>query len=270
MTVDIDKLNFSISDMERQLKNMDGEKQENEKKIQRLRELKANLEGEIIKTEKSLHLDSADLDASKALKDDLKKKAAETDKELRTINDKVTNQNRGLANLKIEKEKLRNAIKELKNPIVLAELNAFEQKRGELNNQIITIEAELKNFDTQMSEILKRDKENSGKILKDLDKEESNFKQEIKTLDSEIGNYEKAVKAKEAEQSKFYAKSKEQFDRRNKLNAEIGVAETSVLGVEEESRKVEFEPIRWVWKAPRQRRSWPGWKQSSSSTPELS
>lgn len=240
LTVDIDKLNFSISDMERQLKTMEGEKQEDEKKIQRLRELKANLEGEIIKTEKSLHLDSADLDASKALKDDLKKKAVETDKELRGITDRVNLQNRELANLKIEKEKLRNAIKELKNPIVLAELNAFEQKRGELNNQIITIEADLKNFDTQMSEILKRDKENSGKILKDLDKEESNFKQEIKTLESEIGNYEKAVKAKEAEQAKFYAKSKELYDKRNKLNTEISSTETSVLGVEDESRKIEF------------------------------
>lgn len=240
ITHDIDRLEESVAELEVEIKKLEASKVDNEKRIQNLREKKANLEGDIIKTEKSLHLDSADLDASMSFKEDLKKKSVETDKELRKVQDTIVNLNRELANNKIEKEKLRNAMKELKNPIVLAELNAFEQKRGELNNQIITLEAELKNFDMQMSDILDRDKENSAKILKDLDKEDVAFGKEIKVLDGEVVNYEKAVKAKEAEQSKFYAKSKEQFERRNKLNTEVSAAEVSVLEVEEEARKVEF------------------------------
>ena len=205
MTVDIDKLNFSISDMERQLKNMDGEKQENEKKIQRLRGSS--------KPRRRDHQDREEpapgFSGPGRIKSIERRPEEESSRDRQgTADDKRQshNQNRGLANLKIEK-RTEERYKELKNPIVLAELNAFEQKRGELNNQIITIEAELKNFDTQMSEILKRDKENSGKILKDLDKEESNFKQEIKTLDSEIGNYE-SREGERAEQSSSTRRAK--------------------------------------------------------------
>ena len=240
VTEDIDKLSISIAGLEQDITGFESRKQENEKRIQRLRELKAALEGEIIKTEKSLHLDSQDLDATLALKEDLKKKLSGANKELAFATEKITAINRGFADLKIEREKLRNAIKELKNPVVLAELNAFEQKRSELSNQLIAIEADLKNYDLQLSDILNRDKDNSNKILKDLDKEESSFKQEIKSLEAEILNCQKAVSQKEAEVSKFYSKSKELYDRRNKLNTEISACETLILSCEEDCRKVEF------------------------------
>lgn len=240
LTEDIDKLMASTATLEKEMKSLEIQKQENELRIARLRELKASLEGEIIKTEKSLHLDSGDLDASKTLKEELKKKCTETDKELRSVVDKISSLNRTFADLKMEKEKLRTFIKELKNPMVLAELNAFEQKRLELGNQIIGIESDIKNYDLQLSDILKRDKENSSKIIKDLDKEELDFQKEIKDLTAEITNYEKAVQNKEHEVSKFYAKSKELYEKRTKLNTEISAAENTRLNVEEDSRKVEF------------------------------
>ena len=40
---------------------------------------------------------------------------------------------------------------EIKNPILLAELNSFEQKRHEIREEIIKVDANMNNFQNQAS-----------------------------------------------------------------------------------------------------------------------
>src|SRR3989344_694185 len=153
---------------------------ENEAKISELREKKAVLEGEIIKSETSMHLESSDTGVSKQQQKELEAKEREVDNEINKLNNKISECNRQLTGLKIEKQKLRNVIAQLNDPTLLAELNTFEQKFKELSEEIIRLSSEIKNIDAQIINIFLPDKEKTEKILKQLDKDENEFNNELK------------------------------------------------------------------------------------------
>jgi len=241
LSAKIDRMQEEIAQFESDMFSWEKERQANEDKILKLREEKAVLEGEIIKTEKSLHLESSDLEASKAYKKELQEKLRESDKELREMQAKISNVNRDLANFKIQKQQLRTQVQELKSPTVLAELNAFEQKRAELTEELIHITADLKGIDAQMESSVGRDRESTQRIFKDLDKEIGTFEENNKKYTQEIKEAEKELKVKEELQKKFYAKSKELYDKRNKLNDEINSAEQLAYKTEESTRQIEYK-----------------------------
>jgi chromosome segregation protein len=215
-------------------------RKENEERIARLRELKANLEGDIIKTEKSLHIDSSDLDASKAYKDELQKKLKAVAAQLKAMEDKVVEETQVLTQLKIRRQEFKNRMMELRNPRVLAELNAYEQKRKEFQEELMGITGEMKNLETQRTEIFGKEKEGLGKILGDLDKEIAAFGGEIEDLQKLITQQQETLAVKAAEQEKFQTQFKTLFDRQKKLQDEIGQHEQKILASEEQARKEEL------------------------------
>lgn len=237
---DIESLKRKVSDVSSAITVLRREYEKNDSEIVRLRERKAELEGEIIKMEKSLHLRSDDLDASKKYKKEMLDEIKEIDKKLRDINVKVINLTRDLTNLKIEKQKLRDKISQLRNPRLIAELNTFEEKRNELTQLITSIESEMKGIDMQMKDILGRDKDNILKILKDIDKEEKDFKDEIKTINEKVKEQTKILKELEKKQEKFFSKNKALFVKRNKLSDEITKLESDVEKINEQLRKYEI------------------------------
>jgi len=215
-------------------------REKNEEKINRYRELKANLEGEIIKTEKSLHLESGDLDASKSYKEELKVKIEESGKKLTEVEDAVADKTSELTQVKIQKQALRDKIAQLRNPRLLAELNAFEQKRKEFSEELIKVDTEINTNKSQGNEIFGRDKENTDKIMKEMDKEEKSFKEEIKTLEKTIKEQTKELKEKEKTQEKFMTQFKGLFSKRNRLGDEITARENKVINIEADARKQEL------------------------------
>lgn len=237
----IDTIREDINNLQAFVSKLQVDKTANEDAIQRLREFKANLEGEIIKTEKSLHLDTSDLDASKGYKDELKKSLAEVSKKLDSITDTISDATQALAQIKIKKQQLHDKIAELRRPTVIAELNAYEEHRKKLSDESILLTADLKNVDAQLNEVLGRDHENTLKILKDLEKEAETFKAESKELDTKTKEQEKSLKQKEKAQAEFQSKFKDLFTKRNKLSDEITVLENKAFTVEENSRKEELQ-----------------------------
>jgi len=213
---------------------------ENEEKITRYRELKANLEGDIIKQEKILHLDTGDLDATKNYKEELKNNLKHLDTQLTEMDDKAMEETKVLTELKIQKQKLRDQITQLRNPRVLAELNAFEEKKKQLEQESIRLDSEHKNIGVQMNDILGRDAENIQKLLQDMTKETEIFGDEIKNLTTLVKNKESDLAKTEKEQSQFFSQYKGLFEKRNKLGDEITARETKILGVEENARKEEL------------------------------
>ncbi|MBI3035455.1 hypothetical protein HYY71_03960, partial [Candidatus Woesearchaeota archaeon] len=197
---------------------LEKKRNENEAKITELREKKAVLEGEIIKSETSMHLESSDTEVSGQQQRELQAKEKEIDAEISKISHKISECNRELTNLKIEKQRLRGIIAQLNDPTLLAELNTFEQKFRELSEEIIRMGSEIKNIDAQIINIFLPDKEKTEKILKQLDKDEQDFGNELKRLQESIAQKESMLKEKENLAKEFYTKFKSLFAKQSKIN----------------------------------------------------
>ncbi len=226
--------------LEDRLHTLEQNRKSNEDKITKLRELKANLEGDIIKQEKSLHLDTGDLESTKNYKEELTKTIKQIGKDLEALEENIAIETKALTDVKIEKQTIRNKITELRNPRVLAELNAFEEKRKQLEQEKVRIEGEQKGIDVQLTDILGRDKENMGKLLKDMEKEEEAFTGEITDLDKMVGGQQTELDKKEKEQAQFFSQFKGLIEKRNKLDKEVTDKEGRILNIDEVGRKEEM------------------------------
>jgi len=229
----------SVADMESTCSRLEKIRAESEEKIVRLRNLKANLEGDIIRSEKSLHLDSEDLDASKKEKKQYMERLTKLDKDGQDISKKLDELVKGLTDIKIKKQQLRSRINEMRSPTVLAELNTFEQKKVELKESLIRIEANIKNSNMQTANILLPEKENIVKIINQHEKEELSFKEETKNLKQKIKTQGQNLIEKEKIQKKFYGQYKGLFNEKDRLSNMLQKDESKVIRLEEEIRRVE-------------------------------
>ncbi len=229
------------ADYQKLLTNVENNRKNNEDEITELREKKANLEGEIIKKEKSLHLDSDDVKASVQVKEDFIKELTQIDKELTEMQNKISLINQDLAKIKTEKQKLRDQIGELRNPRKLAELNAFEQKKDELKEDIMKFEGEAKNIDIQIKTILEPEKYNTLKILKQHDKEEADFNEEIRLLKDTIKKQNEELKIKEVKENEFRKQFKGLFGKRNEISDNIRKFEEKEIVKDKQLREIEIK-----------------------------
>lgn len=239
LRVDIDKLNKEIDDAQRVINNLEQKRSDNEELISKLRELKSILDGEIQGMEKMLHIDSNDLDISKKQKSELNKQLKDLDKEIDKIVSLTSEKNRELAQFKMSKQKLRDKMTELRNPALLAELNAFEQKRDRLKEEISNTRMEIKDNDSQSNNVLNPEKENIQRVLKQQDKEKQGFELEKATLQKKITDQQAILKEKEKAEAKFFAQFKELFNKRNTFSDEITKHESEVNRKQEDSRSIE-------------------------------
>ncbi len=239
LTDDINEKEKIVGDMESLISTLEKRKSENEDKIARLREHKSTLEGEIIKIEKSLHLDSDDLNANMTEKKELQSKKKDIDKKLNEIQIKISKVNKDLAVDKTKKQQLKDRIAQMKNPTVIAELNTFEQQRTELREKTIQFESDKKNMEQQLKNILEPERDNISKILGQLDKEEKNFQDEVKRLKEKTKNQEKELKDKEKKQKEFYGKYKELFVKKDKLNEDMQKEDNNIIKLEEQIRGID-------------------------------
>ena len=214
---------------------------ENEAKISDLREKKAILEGEIIKSETSMHLESSDTEVLKQQQKERSAQEKQIDAEINKLSNKIFEYNKELTNLKIEKQKLRSVIAQLNDPTLLAELNTFEQKFKQLSEEIIRANSEIKNITAQIINIFIPDKEKTEKILKQLDKDEEEFNNELNRLQETIVQKESILKEKEALAKEFYKKFKSLFAKQGKIKEDVQKNELAIDKLTEESRQSEIK-----------------------------
>ncbi|MBW2963746.1 chromosome segregation protein SMC [Candidatus Woesearchaeota archaeon] len=237
---DIESLDKEIEKLKREVDVFEKKREENEKTIQTLRFDKHNLEGEVIKLEKSLHLDESDLDASKSQKENLKKSLEETNKKISGVQERTLLINKELAGLKTKKQQLRDKISSLRDPNLVAELSAFEESRqkirdeiGDLNNKIEQIKGQIKLFSPEESR--------TYEIIKQHDKEEEDFKEEIKQLEVLIKKKEKDLKEMDQKITKFHSAYKGLFNKRDKVQNEIQARENRIDNLRDQSRRIEID-----------------------------
>ena len=239
LTSDLAGVESRIADLIRTVEILQKKKDENEDMIEKLRNEKAELEGEIIKTEKGLHLDSADLDANKKVKEELQTSLKEKETDLDQLINNISTVNKALAQLKIKKQEMRNKITILRNPTLVAELTTFDQKKEQLKEELTKVSSSQHSIDTQIINILQPEKDNIQKILKQHDREESGFKDEIEQLKEKIKSQQKMLLDSEEKEKVFYSKFKELFNRRNKLVEEVQKIELKINTKEGNIKAVE-------------------------------
>jgi len=237
---DIDGYEKRINELESTIITLEKRRKENEEQIDSFRQTKAELEGEIIVTEKSLHLESSDLDVNKIKKEELIKQQEAVDKKNDELVDIISEKNRSLAGLKIEKQNLRGKITSLRNPSLLAEISTFEEKLRQFNEDMLTLNSEMKNIDVQVDTIHKPEVDKVHEIIKQINVEETKFKKEGSDLSSEMKDKQKMLDEKEAQAKVFYAKFKELFAKQSKINDEIKNNEITINKKREESVQIEI------------------------------
>lgn len=229
----------NISKLKASIEQLVKERQQAENKIERLKEHRSSLEGEILKTQKSLHLDSGSLEANQQYKEKLVKDQKMIEEQLKKFEKELAEKTQELTQIKVKLQEWRNKRAEIRNVKVLAELSAYEQKRKELYEQQVGISAELKSL-ADRHELFGRDSSDAERLVKDIEKEKAAFETEIKDLKKLVLQQQKELKTKEQEQAKFRTQFSVLFDKQKKLGDEISVIEQKMLEVEEKKRKEEL------------------------------
>ncbi len=232
-------LSIEVQDLAGVVANLNVKKRNNESRIEELRKEKAELEAEVIKLEKSLHLDSADLDANKKEKEKVESELKSTEEQAEKIRKKLIEKNKELTEMKAEKQKLREQLSKLRDQSLMAELNSFEQKKSELREEINQLGMELRNNESEARNVLGPEGENIRKILRQHEKEKSDFKKEKQDLQELIKEQKAELQEKEKAQKKFYSQFRSLFNKRDKLNQEISKLENKISGKEADIREVE-------------------------------
>ncbi len=238
---DIQSYESNVSELEGSISGFESRRKEIESVITDLRSKKAELEGEIIKAEKSLHLDSSDLSLSQKKSKDLKEKEASLEKEINEIQDTISEKNKELATLKIERGEHRSKIVQLREPTLIAELSTYEEKSRQLTEQIMSTDVQTKNMDVQLKDIFLPQIEKTKSILKQIEKEESVFKKEAEDLTKEVQSTGTELKKKEEEAKAFYAAFKESFHQRSLLSEQISKHESQIAMEMQKSRELEIK-----------------------------
>ncbi|MGM5480431.1 MAG: chromosome segregation protein SMC [Nanobdellota archaeon] len=235
----INAINNEINDAQGVISTLETKTTDNEQLISRLRNLKGELEGDIVKIEKSLHLDSDDANLDKEEKKRLQKENDDLENAMDSIQEEISEKNSSFARLKTRRQQLRDKISELRNPTKLAELKSLDEKKLELQQEIIQFKGELKNITTEIETIIGREAENIDKILKQHQKEEKEFLDEQQELEITLKQEKQTLEEKEQQQKEFQEKYKELFKQRSEYQNIVNKAENSILQLNGDYRVIE-------------------------------
>ncbi|MDO8511178.1 MAG: chromosome segregation protein SMC, partial [Nanoarchaeota archaeon] len=238
---ELEKVERELAEWQNVIASVEQKRDLNLQEITFLRTNRAELEAEVIKLEKSLHLDTHDLEASTDLKKELQARLKDVDASVNTIQKNIMNLNKELADLKSRKQTLRLEVNQLRDPRLLAQLSAFEESRQKCREDTLRMESDLKNLLSRMEQMLAPEKEKIREISKQHDKEEQKFTAEIAKLASGIQLKEKELEVKEKESKEFYSSYKGLFATREKLSAEVSKAEHEIESLREKNRDSERE-----------------------------
>lgn len=238
---ELEHLEKEIGEMEAVIANILLKREVNEKEISGLRATRGELEGEMIKLEKSLHLESGDLEATSELKKELQVQLKEVDAKVGQVQKDIGTLNKDLAELKTKKQLLRSKVSELRDPRLLAQMQAFEESRQKAREELVRLEGEVKNVSAQMLQQLAPERQKILDILKQHEKEEAQFQEEVRELGKSVGVHEKELTLKEKASKEFYAQFHQLFAQREKTNGEISKAENDLENLRETMRTHERE-----------------------------
>jgi len=231
---ELEKLEQEMQRLTSIIEVIEKKKEENEEKIQILRTQKAELEGSIIKLEKSLGL-VGDKEEMKLQRDKLVNDKKELLLKLKDFDVQREKFAKEITAIQKERDNLRSKVE---SPEVISTLNELEQKRQSLMEEKVRANADLTTVDNKLN-LYKNENDKIEKIFKDHDKEKEAFKEELVALLEILKTKEKELKEKEAQEKEFYGKFKNLAIKRNKLSELIQKDELLIASEEEKSKGFE-------------------------------
>ncbi|MEM0231311.1 MAG: chromosome segregation protein SMC [Candidatus Woesearchaeota archaeon] len=237
---ELQKLEKSYSEATEEVTKLEGQKKALEDRIAELREKKASLEGEIIRTEKSLHLESSDLEVSKRTKELLQEDIKKKEQEIKAKDAEISKTSSTLAKIKSRKQELRIQINSLQDPVLIAELTAFEQNKSSIREENVQLEIKMNSLLAQL-DILKNSNEKIEKAIRQTEKEIDTFQNEIEKMSSELKTSTATLKEKEELQRGFRIKFRKLYEQQQTLSEEISKAEAEIQIKEDRIRQIEMQ-----------------------------
>jgi chromosome segregation protein len=206
-------------------------KEELEQKTTKLRQKKNELEGSIVRIEKSF--EGSNLNELEEEEKNLKNH--EVYKQHNELEQQMAQEQTLLIQLKQERDKQR------KSSGIHGEspLANSENKRAKIREEIVQLQTELKNNKLQKENIYLPEKEKTQQIIKQHDKETQEFKEEEKRLDVLIKTSGKAVSEMEKKETQFQQNYKELFNKRNKISETIQKDESYIAVEDQKIKSVE-------------------------------
>jgi len=230
-----------INELSGSLSVLINRREENEQIIDNLRKEKADLEGDIIKDERSLHLESGELDSSQKKKEDLAKEIDQAGTKLIEVEDELSEFTKEVMIIKTKRQEFKESLNKVRNPAVLAELNAFSEKKDEFKEKLLETDSKIKSAISELNDMRLPEKEKLNELVKGLGRDEEKFKGESEKLSNEIKLGEKSLIEKEEKARQFYAQYKGLFVQRSKIEDTIGSDEKKVDDLREKAKDVEIK-----------------------------
>ncbi len=214
----IEKLGLELKKLNDQFETLGSERARLEDKLFEFRKAKAEVDAKAELTEKgSLAREIGNHEKRAAqLEESVKKNSSsieELEKELAEIEVKIT-----------EKVTDRNAVKVQLHDAQFGssaeKAEELQQKRTELESAFAAVKATIENA-------LLVDRENTARVLKELEKEKKSFDKQISEEEFKIKNLEKNLEAKEKEQESFHGKLKQAFEEQIGISSQLRDSESS-------------------------------------------
>jgi chromosome segregation protein len=241
LSSDIAKLEKQVADYENMVQRLSQEQEQANQKIDELRSERHEIEDRVAELERELHLDSDDVDADAQAKKNLQEKARDFEGQIDQVIEDVRQTNRELAQIKSEKQKLREKLTDMRSPQAIAELNAFETQRQKLAEEIVEIKGEKKNAQTQIETIYQPEIQNTENILEQQNEEQERFSTEKTEIKEQLVSMKEDLKEKEKKEEVFRKQFKALFDKRNKAEEQKDNLEDDVIKKEEKIRSKEHQ-----------------------------
>ncbi|MDD5331543.1 MAG: chromosome segregation protein SMC [Candidatus Nanoarchaeia archaeon] len=230
----IAKLEEETSRFKELVMSLEQKRVENENKVYELKNLKSDLEAELIKLEKLTG--SNDLGELKKKQKELVQELDKTTKDLAKSDKEINLKSQEIEKLKVQRSEL---IEKTKNTKENQQLTDLESRRDEITSKILKLSADIDGFETQKGIYLK-EKESTLKIIKDSEKELELFSKEITELAEKIKKNDSDLKEKDKVEKQFYNNFKNMFEKRNKINEVINKKDNNRLREEEKIKAVEY------------------------------
>ncbi|MBS3168251.1 chromosome segregation protein SMC [Candidatus Woesearchaeota archaeon] len=231
----VSKLEQEIERQKRLIENLERKKVENEDIIRKLREEKANLDGEIIKLEKTLNIGedtSSLLENKKNLELELKSE----EQKLKIVESKKLELMKDLDDTKYKRQKIK---EKLADPSIAKSLEKLEEEKLKIREKVLENEANIKNINAQITSMLAPEKDKTEKIIKQQDKESEDFSNEVKNIKELIITRENELKQKEELEKKIYSKFKDLINKRNNISEKIQGLESNIAREDEKLKAQE-------------------------------
>ncbi len=244
---DLEKFENERTRLDRLISDVYSQKEEVEEAITSVREEKAELEGELIKLEKSLGITSNTLNHKKDIEELIKNKE-DQGSELKSIESDLVNFEGEIVELQKHKQTVKEGLTKKES----SGIDKLEEEYNELFKDKLEIESKIKDIDNKIN-MISTESNRFGEIEKQSSTDKEGFIEEEKNLAEVLKNKKLTLKEKEKENLEFYGRNKNLAAKRNKvmefiktIQDKISKEESGVESVKQKKYQVDINKAKLI------------------------